>query len=261
MRWARRTWSTKSLREQTVHILMCIRTWQILMAASLCAAQIRHWAHDGNNWKRLQHTLIHRAWFRVACPAIIQHAEKAMTTEIAEPPPSTSSELSSEKLDGDGFVVLRGSAFGQRFEDFVRKGLPFKSADGLDFCRATALDDIVSKHYTLDLHRLIWKIACTWCSWVCIFMVWTWSVHNAGCYSASPWILSSPAWTRARSPCDSFMEQRIKSCTLQRLSSLPVIEVYGRRYTIGGIYRSASNGGRGGRIRGRRIVILSLGAL
>lgn len=84
-----------------------------------------------------------------------------MTIEIAEPPPSTSSELSSGRLDEDGFVVLKESAFDQRFDDFVKKGLPFKSANGLDFCRATVLDDIVSKHYTLDLHRLTCKIACT----------------------------------------------------------------------------------------------------
>lgn len=47
-----------------------------------------------------------------------------MRTEFAGPPP-TSGELSREKLDEDGFVVLRESAFGQRFEDFVKKGLPF----------------------------------------------------------------------------------------------------------------------------------------
>lgn len=68
-----------------------------------------------------------------------------MTSEIAESSSSASGDLSRERLDGDGFVVLRGSVFGERFESFVRKGLPFKSADGLDFCRVTALDEIVSK--------------------------------------------------------------------------------------------------------------------
>ena len=63
-----------------------------------------------------------------------------MITEFTEHPPSTSGELSREKLDEDGFIVFRESAFGQRFEDFVRKGFTFKSADGLDFCSFFFID-------------------------------------------------------------------------------------------------------------------------
>lgn len=68
-----------------------------------------------------------------------------MATEAAEPSTSASDELSSGNLDEDGFVVWRGLVFGQRFDGFVRKGLPFKSADGLDFCKLNVLSDAVSK--------------------------------------------------------------------------------------------------------------------
>ncbi len=83
-----------------------------------------------------------------------------MAAEAAVPSTSTSDELSRRKLDEDGFVVLRGSAFGQRFDGFARKGLPFKTADGLDFCKVNVLNDVVSKFYTLALRLLIWKVAC-----------------------------------------------------------------------------------------------------
>ena len=101
------------------------------------------------------HRLILAPGLVLNAPLSSNKPKKAMTTEFTEHPPSTSGGLSREKLDEDGFVVLRESAFGQRFEDFVRKGLPFKSADGLNFCRATALEDIVSKLYTVDLRFLI----------------------------------------------------------------------------------------------------------
>jgi len=83
-----------------------------------------------------------------------------MAAEAAVPSTSTSDELSRRELDEDGFVVLRGSAFGQRFDGFARKGLPFKTADGLDFCKVNVLNDVVSKLYTLALRLLIWKVAC-----------------------------------------------------------------------------------------------------
>lgn len=78
-----------------------------------------------------------------------------MAAEAAVPSTSTSDELSRRKLDEDGFVVLRGSAFGQRFDGFARKGLPFKTANGLDFCKVNVLNDVVSKFYTLALRLLI----------------------------------------------------------------------------------------------------------
>lgn len=68
-----------------------------------------------------------------------------MAAKAAVPSTSTSGELSRRELDEDGFVVLRGSAFGQRFDGFARKGLPFKNADGLDFCKLNILNDVVSK--------------------------------------------------------------------------------------------------------------------
>ena len=68
-----------------------------------------------------------------------------MATQTAVPSTSTGDGLSRNELDEDGFVVLRGSAFGQRFDGFARKGLPFKSADGLDFCKLNVLSDAVSK--------------------------------------------------------------------------------------------------------------------
>ncbi len=73
------------------------------------------------------------------------NVKKEMATQTAVPSTSTSDGLSRNELDEDGFVVLRGSAFGQRFDGFARKGLPFKSADGLDFCKLNVLSDAVSK--------------------------------------------------------------------------------------------------------------------
>jgi len=78
-----------------------------------------------------------------------------MAAEAAEAPTSTSGDLSRRELNKDGFVVLRGSIFGQRIKGFVRKGLPFKTIEGLDFYRANVLNDVVSKLYALSSRLLI----------------------------------------------------------------------------------------------------------
>ena len=78
-----------------------------------------------------------------------------MTIEFIEHFSFISGELSREKLNENDFVILRESAFDQRFENFVKKELSFKSADGLNFCRVTTFDDIVSKLYIVDLRLLI----------------------------------------------------------------------------------------------------------
>ncbi len=69
---------------------------------------------------------------------------KEMATEAAVST-STNDELSKREMDENSFVVLIGSAFGRRFDGFARKGLPFKSADGLDFCKLNVLNDVVSR--------------------------------------------------------------------------------------------------------------------
>lgn len=89
----------------------------------------------------LQHTSIISAWVRVAGPATVHHVAKAMA---AATPVSISGGLSREALNADGFVVEKGSTFGQRVEDFARKGFPRKTADGLNFCRVNVIDDTVS---------------------------------------------------------------------------------------------------------------------
>ncbi len=78
-----------------------------------------------------------------------------MAAEAAKAPTSTSGDLSRRELNKDSFVVLRGSIFGQRIKGFVRKGLPFKTIEGLDFYRANVLNDVVSKLYTLSSRLLI----------------------------------------------------------------------------------------------------------
>ncbi len=58
---------------------------------------------------------------------------------------SISDGLSRNKLDKNGFVVLRGSIFSQRFDNFAIKSLLFESADDLDFCKLNILSNVVSK--------------------------------------------------------------------------------------------------------------------
>ncbi len=57
---------------------------------------------------------------------------------------SINDELSREALNVDEFVVEKGSTFGQRVENFVRKKFSWKTADELNFCRVNVVNDIVS---------------------------------------------------------------------------------------------------------------------
>jgi hypothetical protein len=49
----------------------------------------------------------------------------------------------------DGVFCAEDSVVGKRVDEFVQKGYPFKTEEGLDFCKINALDDEVSKEADL----------------------------------------------------------------------------------------------------------------
>jgi len=55
-------------------------------------------------------------------------------------------------LDEHGFFCLPERVFGSRYAEFESKEFPFKTIEGLDFCRINTLDDLVSKVYPSALH-------------------------------------------------------------------------------------------------------------
>jgi len=49
----------------------------------------------------------------------------------------------------DGVFRTEDPVVGNRVDEIARKGFPFKTEEGLDFCKINALDDEVSKHTDL----------------------------------------------------------------------------------------------------------------
>lgn len=61
----------------------------------------------------------------------------ASTTSPAEDPRKSILE--------DGVFCVEDPVVGKRVDEIAQKGFPFKTEDGLDFCKLNALDDKVSK--------------------------------------------------------------------------------------------------------------------
>lgn len=179
-----------------LHIIRQSRRGQVFKCASSYVAQVRDWAHDDNDWERLQHTpLIFSAW--ISCWMPRYHSTnrrkqwQSSLLNILLLPAMNSREKNWMRMI---LVVLRKSAFDQRFEDFVKKGLSFKNADGLNFCRVS-IDPW--RHRKQALHcrstssnmknsvyiRDVLESAFSWCELGAHIMF--------ECYSIDFWILSS----------------------------------------------------------------------
>lgn len=58
---------------------------------------------------------------------------------------SLSSEDPQKSILEDGIFYAEDPVVGKRVDEIMRKGFPFKTEEGLDFCKGNVLDDEVSK--------------------------------------------------------------------------------------------------------------------
>ena len=62
---------------------------------------------------------------------------------------SLSSEDPQKSILEDGIFYAEDPVVGKRVDEIMRKGFPFKTEEGLDFCKGNVLDDEVSKESNL----------------------------------------------------------------------------------------------------------------
>jgi hypothetical protein len=70
---------------------------------------------------------------------------------------TSSTEELKKAIEKDGFFYEIDSIIGKRVDEFAKKGYPFKTEEGLDFCKLNTLDDKVSRQFTFgDARSLIY---------------------------------------------------------------------------------------------------------
>lgn len=62
---------------------------------------------------------------------------------------SLSGEDPQKAILEDGVSRTEDPVIGNRVDEIIRKGFPFKTEEGLDFCKINALDNEVSKYTNL----------------------------------------------------------------------------------------------------------------
>jgi hypothetical protein len=59
-------------------------------------------------------------------------------------------EQTRKEILEDGFSYRSDSVIGERVDAIAKRGFPFKTEEGLDFCKLSTIDDEVSECHAAD---------------------------------------------------------------------------------------------------------------
>ena len=68
-------------------------------------------------------------------------------------------ESSTTSILEDGVLFFEDPDIGRRVDEFDKKGFPFQTEEGLDFCRKSTLDDTASSDHPFCKCTISWVVA------------------------------------------------------------------------------------------------------